>query len=281
MPAIENKYYLIPLVSWQPPLKKSVSCTLNRLNLWVKKIPWNRKWHPTLVFLPGKSRGQRSLAGYSPWGCQESDMAEQLCMHARSEFTLRCCCSYVLGVFTSNHTNSSACQWKITSANNQDQESVLKTCFSPSISEIILQRKPQVQSDFLQGELHSHWSGSACMDSLEAPCPPYQNDTALIPGPPLTLLWLFSSAIDFLLHLCWWGDPSSDVVSNYLVSTCEWWLLESLGTAGWGRTELPVNTLSHESPELPWNSSVSQLLRVDAAVGFYWVASLKGVSFIF
>ena len=28
------------------------------------------------VFLPGKSHGQRSLAGYSPWDCKESDMTE-------------------------------------------------------------------------------------------------------------------------------------------------------------------------------------------------------------
>ena len=33
---------------------------------WVRKIPWRRKWQPTSVFLPGKSHGQRSLAGYSP-----------------------------------------------------------------------------------------------------------------------------------------------------------------------------------------------------------------------
>ena len=33
---------------------------------WVGKIPWRRKWQPTSVFLPGKSYGQRSLAGYSP-----------------------------------------------------------------------------------------------------------------------------------------------------------------------------------------------------------------------
>ena len=30
------------------------------------------------VFLPGKSHGWRSLAGYSPWGCKESDMTERL-----------------------------------------------------------------------------------------------------------------------------------------------------------------------------------------------------------
>ena len=35
---------------------------------WVGMIPWRRKWQPTPVLLPGKSRGQRSLLGYSPWG---------------------------------------------------------------------------------------------------------------------------------------------------------------------------------------------------------------------
>ena len=29
--------------------------------MWVKKIPWRRAWHPTPVFLPGESHGQRSL----------------------------------------------------------------------------------------------------------------------------------------------------------------------------------------------------------------------------
>ena len=36
----------------------------------VRKIPWRSKWQPTPVFLPGKSHGQRSMAGYSPWGCK-------------------------------------------------------------------------------------------------------------------------------------------------------------------------------------------------------------------
>ena len=34
----------------------------------IRKIPWMRKWHPTPVLLPGKSHGQRSLVGCSPWG---------------------------------------------------------------------------------------------------------------------------------------------------------------------------------------------------------------------
>ena len=32
------------------------------------------------VFLPGESNGQRSLAGYSPWGHKELDMIERLGM---------------------------------------------------------------------------------------------------------------------------------------------------------------------------------------------------------
>ena len=43
---------------------------------WVGKIPWRRAWQPTPEFLPGESHRQRSLAGYSPWGCKESDMTE-------------------------------------------------------------------------------------------------------------------------------------------------------------------------------------------------------------
>ena len=39
---------------------------------------WRREWQTTPVFLPGKFHGQRSLAGYSPWGSKESDMTEQL-----------------------------------------------------------------------------------------------------------------------------------------------------------------------------------------------------------
>ena len=43
---------------------------------WVGKNPWKKEWHPTPVFLPGKFHGWRSLVGYSPWGCKESDTSE-------------------------------------------------------------------------------------------------------------------------------------------------------------------------------------------------------------
>ena len=42
---------------------------------------WRRQWHPTLVFLLGKSHGQRSLVGCSPWGHQESGSTGRLHFH--------------------------------------------------------------------------------------------------------------------------------------------------------------------------------------------------------
>ena len=51
------------------------------------KIPWSREWQSTPVFLHGESYGQRSIAGYSPWGHKESDTTEAAwhsCMHPPS-----------------------------------------------------------------------------------------------------------------------------------------------------------------------------------------------------
>ena len=48
----------------------------------LRRFPWSRKWPTNLVFLPGKSHGQRSLVGHSPWGLKELDMTEQLNMRS-------------------------------------------------------------------------------------------------------------------------------------------------------------------------------------------------------
>ena len=55
-----------------------LQCRRPVLDPWVGKIPWRREWQSTPVFLPGEFHGQRSLAGYSPQGCKESDTTEQL-----------------------------------------------------------------------------------------------------------------------------------------------------------------------------------------------------------
>ena len=47
-----------------------MQCRRPGFNPWIRKIPWRREWQPTPVFLAGESHGQRSLAGYSPWGCR-------------------------------------------------------------------------------------------------------------------------------------------------------------------------------------------------------------------
>ena len=49
-----------------------------RVQSMVGKISWKRKWQSTPVLLSGKFHGWRSLVGYSPCGCKESDMTEQL-----------------------------------------------------------------------------------------------------------------------------------------------------------------------------------------------------------
>ena len=50
------------------------------------EVFWRRQWYPTPVLLPGKSHGQRSLVGCSPWGRGESDTTEQL----HFQFSLSC-----------------------------------------------------------------------------------------------------------------------------------------------------------------------------------------------
>ena len=48
--------------------KEQFSVPTRGFSPWVRKIPWKMKWQPTPVFLPGKSHGQRSPEGDSPWG---------------------------------------------------------------------------------------------------------------------------------------------------------------------------------------------------------------------
>ena len=61
-----------------------LSCS-HYLFLWFLRNPrglrQRRQWHPTLVLLPGKSHGRRSLVDCSPWGREESDMTERIHFH--------------------------------------------------------------------------------------------------------------------------------------------------------------------------------------------------------
>src|SRR5574337_123430 len=83
-----------PVLEWQQLMRDRwlrqesvcLQCGRPGFDPWVGKILWRRKWHPTPVLLPGKSHGQRSPVGCSPWGCKESDTTERLQFH----FSLSC-----------------------------------------------------------------------------------------------------------------------------------------------------------------------------------------------
>ena len=51
----------------------------------VRKILWRREWQPNPVFLPGEFHGQRSRAGYSPWGGKKSGTTEPLTLSLSSD----------------------------------------------------------------------------------------------------------------------------------------------------------------------------------------------------
>ena len=74
------------------------------------KIPRRMKWQPTPVVFPGKSHGQRSLVGYGPWSCKESDMTQQL-NHNHNGNSFSFFPSYVID--SSNCTNYYQQMWMI------------------------------------------------------------------------------------------------------------------------------------------------------------------------
>ena len=55
---------------------------------WVRKIPWRKEGQSTLVFLPEKSHGERSMLGYSQKGHRELDTTEWASMHACTQYLL-------------------------------------------------------------------------------------------------------------------------------------------------------------------------------------------------
>ena len=65
----------IGLPRWSSSKEGACQCRRHRVDPWVGKIPWRRKWQPTPVFLPEKLHEQRSLVGYSPH--KELDMTER------------------------------------------------------------------------------------------------------------------------------------------------------------------------------------------------------------
>ena len=61
------------LPSWLSGNEPTCQCRRCGFDPWIRKIPLEEEMATTPVFLPKKSHGQRSLVGYSPWGCKERE----------------------------------------------------------------------------------------------------------------------------------------------------------------------------------------------------------------
>ena len=85
-----NKSHLLilPFTGSSDGKRVCPQCRRLRFNPWVGQIPWRRKWQATPIFSPGEFHGQRSLTGYSPWGCKESDTTGRISLHFTSLLTV-------------------------------------------------------------------------------------------------------------------------------------------------------------------------------------------------
>ena len=72
------KLFTNGLPRWHSGKESACQCRRRQFDLWVRKIPWRRKWQPALVFLPGKFHGQRALTGYTVHGVAELYITYQL-----------------------------------------------------------------------------------------------------------------------------------------------------------------------------------------------------------
>ena len=71
------------LPRWHAGRESACKCEKPGFDPLVGKIPWRREWHPTPGFMTRKSRGQRSLVGYSRWSCRirYDEQLTDTCLH--------------------------------------------------------------------------------------------------------------------------------------------------------------------------------------------------------
>ena len=128
------------LLNWS--IRTSVLC-------WIR-----RQWQPTPVLLPGKSHGQRSLVGCSPWGYWESDTTEWLHFH----FSLSC-----IGEGNGNPLQCSCLEnprdggawWAVVYGVAQSQTRLKRLSSSSSSSSVVnlLSIFVSIQLSFLEGDI--------------------------------------------------------------------------------------------------------------------------------
>ena len=79
------------LPRWRSDQETAYQCRRHGFDSWIRKISWRSKWRPIPGFLPGKSHGQRSLAGCSPWGRKELDTTQEVSGHPLLPATIHTC----------------------------------------------------------------------------------------------------------------------------------------------------------------------------------------------
>ena len=137
-----------------------------RFDPWVEKIPWRRKWQPTPVFLPGKSQGQRSLAGYGSWDCKELDTTE--CPHSHTKYIFKFGVAKIQQSFLSSEAISKmATRWKSHYKNITGNAFIfLCLCVGVCVSERERERRKRGKEKEREEERESHLLGLVSMLSL-------------------------------------------------------------------------------------------------------------------
>ena len=74
-------HFLDGLPMWLSGIESDCQFRRGEFYPWAGKLPGRGKCQLTPVFLPGKSHGQRKVAGYSPWGRKKSDTTKPACTH--------------------------------------------------------------------------------------------------------------------------------------------------------------------------------------------------------
>ena len=166
--------------------------------------PLEKKWQPTPVFLPGESHGQRSLVGYSPWGCRESSTTKWLSTQTSHEDRpLRThivpLCKLEKACPHSRHTHSWGCTgWWVGSGPTQLPAEYLHSAQLQNCTRQLCLRDRSPPTCSHRERLLSSLSSRG--SALPFECPSFEELTPLIHLSCLHLLCLCFGSSFFFLH---------------------------------------------------------------------------------
>ena len=118
-----------------------------------------RQWQPTPVLLPGKSHGQMSLVGHSPWGHEESDTTERLhfslsCIGEGNGNSLQCSCL--------ENPREGGAWWAVVCGIAQSRTRLKRLSSSRYLPPLVLRKAGHPTPVLLPGKSHGRRSLSGC-----------------------------------------------------------------------------------------------------------------------